>query len=433
MSKILFLEKKLRADKIGFCYLSTIMKDAGHMVDMIQDDVDNADDYIKKHNIDFLMLSVTSGEQDWFLNRNRQLKKKFKFKTIVGGPHFTYFPEEGEKDPYVDKVVTGPGDNVIVDILNDKYSEKVVRGSLPDMNKVREPDRSILYKYDEFGQSKMKRFMANRYCPFNCSYCFNHHYRDMYSDQKRFFKQLYPVDHMINEIVNVRDTYGLELAYFNDDNLAFNHTWLAEFCKQMKSINMKFCGSVRPDSVNKEVLKMMAEHGCTFLNMALEAGRDDSRKLLRRGRATFDRVKESAQLAMKYGIKIRIQNMIGLPVENPLEDALITLKCNQEINPDDSWVSLYQPYGGTDLWKYCLENGFIKDNFVAHGQYERTQFDFVEADELYNLSAWWFFIVKHKIPLEFTKILIKMNISEDQATELRNLRFETSKNLLYIL
>ena len=43
---ILFLEKKLRIDKIGFLYLSSVLKNASYSVDMIQDDVDNAEELV---------------------------------------------------------------------------------------------------------------------------------------------------------------------------------------------------------------------------------------------------------------------------------------------------------------------------------------------------------------------------------------------------
>ena len=38
MKSILFIEKKLRVDKIGILYLSSILKNAGHKVDLIQED-----------------------------------------------------------------------------------------------------------------------------------------------------------------------------------------------------------------------------------------------------------------------------------------------------------------------------------------------------------------------------------------------------------
>ena len=42
--KILFLEKKLRIDKLSVCYLAAVLKKAGHKVDLVQDDKENADE-----------------------------------------------------------------------------------------------------------------------------------------------------------------------------------------------------------------------------------------------------------------------------------------------------------------------------------------------------------------------------------------------------
>jgi radical SAM superfamily enzyme YgiQ (UPF0313 family) len=110
MKSILFVEKKLRIDKIGFLYLSAIMKNAGHTVDMIQDDVESVDQYLRNNFVDFIMYSVMSGEHPWFLQKNRDLKKNHKFTSVMGGPHFTFFPEQGLDDPAVDYVVRGPGE-----------------------------------------------------------------------------------------------------------------------------------------------------------------------------------------------------------------------------------------------------------------------------------------------------------------------------------
>lgn len=70
MSSVVFVEKKIRADKLGMLYLSRIMKDAGHAVDMIQDDIDDADLYLSSHHVDFVMYSVVTGEHPWFIKRN---------------------------------------------------------------------------------------------------------------------------------------------------------------------------------------------------------------------------------------------------------------------------------------------------------------------------------------------------------------------------
>ena len=416
---ILFIEKRLRADKLGICYLSKVLKDAGHNVDIIQDDIENIETYLIKNKIDFILWSVSSGEQNWVFEKNKILKRKFDFISIVGGPHFTYFPEQGEQDPHIDHIVQGPGENVILDIIERKNTKRVIKASIPQFDKF--PDRSLIYKYDEFRQSPMKRFMASRYCKWNCSYCFNHVFRKLYSDEKDHIKQITSVNKIIEEIIDVRNKYGLELAYFNDDNLASNSDWLKSFCGAMKQIDMKFCGSVRVEDINEELIQLMGNSGCTFLNMALEAGNPETLKLLRRSESTFEKVKQMAQTAIKAGIKIRIQNMIGLPVDNILEDALYTLRCNQEINPTDSWVSVYQPYGKTDLAEYCVKKGFISTNYVAQGQYDRSQFNFPDSEVIYRLSKWWWFFIVHKIDIEFIKTIIQLPLTDDQMNMLQEL------------
>lgn len=430
---ILFAENKFRADKLGICYLSKIMKDAGHKVDMVQDRIDSIENYIKHNHVDFIMWSVSSGEQDWVFAKNKDLKDKYKFISVVGGPHFTYFPEQGEKDPNIDFVVQGPGEGVILDVVEGRVTSKVIKGHIPNMEQVESPDRSIIYKYEEFGKSPMKRFMASRFCKWNCSYCFNHVFRKLYKDESSKTKQITSVDKIVNEIIDVREKYGLELAYFNDDNLAQNKNWLTEFCNRMKQESIKFCGSIRVEDVEEDTLKTMAESGCVFLNMALESGNPETQKLLRRSGSTFERVKRLAQAAMHYGIKIRIQNMIGLPVENIIEDALLTLKCNQEIGPTDSWVSVYQPYGKTDLAEYCVKQGFITSNYVAQGQYDRSQFKFPESEKIYRLSKWWWFFVVFKVDMEFVETIIEVPLNDQQMDLVQDLRLKKSKKLLYNL
>jgi radical SAM superfamily enzyme YgiQ (UPF0313 family) len=209
--------------------------------------------------------------------------------------------------------------------------------------------------------------------------------------------------------------------------------WLLEFCDKFPKTDIKFCGSVRVEDVDESLLYTMAQAGCVFLNTALESGDPNTQKLLRRSGATPERVKRMVQAAIQYGIKIRIQNMIGLPVENIMDDALLTLKWNQEINPTDSWVSVYQPYGKTDLAGYCVKKGFITSNYIAQGQYDRSQFNFPEAEKIYRLSKWWWFFVVYKVDMDFVKTVIKIPLNDQQMGLIQEIRLKKSKKLLYNL
>lgn len=316
MSSVLFVEKKLRTDKLGLLYLSRIMKDAGHTVGMVQDDVDSADLYLQHNHVDFVMYSVTTGEHPWFIDKNNELKKKHRFIAVVGGPHFTFFPEQGSSDPDIDFVVQGPGEGCILEVVEGRAQEKLIKGHLPDdVNAIPAPDRSILYKYEEFGKARMKRFIAGRDCPYSCKYCFNHLFHQLYRNEKHKFFQIVSPDKMIEEIKATREAYGLELVYFNDDDLAGNHNWLFEFCEKYKrEIGLPFCGSIRANSVDHDVLEIMADAGCSFLNIALESANPETQKFLRRGNITNQQIEDACEACKSLGIKVRLQNMIGLPV-----------------------------------------------------------------------------------------------------------------------
>ncbi|MFC2153934.1 B12-binding domain-containing radical SAM protein [Candidatus Altiarchaeota archaeon] len=433
MSSILFVEKKLRTDKLGILYLSRILKDAGHKVDLVQDDLDNTDQYLRRNHVDFIIYSVTTGDHEWYIKRNRELKKRHKFSSIMGGPHFTYYPEDGLSDSTVDYVVIGPGEDVILDIVKGRMKDRGVMGHIPnDINKIPTPDRSILYKYGEFGKAGIKRFIAGRDCPNSCKYCFNHLYHRLYQKEKEKFFQITSPDKMIQEIKEVRETYGLKLAYFNDDDLARDHNWLVEFCeKYKKEVGLPFCGSIRANNVDYNILKIMADAGCCFLNIALESANPKTQKFLRRGNITNRQIEEACYACGKLGIKVRLQNMIGLPVENPLEDALETLEFNLKINPTDSWASIFQPFPKTDLWEYCIQKGLIGEGTQCKNFYEDTVLTIPDAEKINRLHKWWFFIVKYQMPMEMVRILLELPLTNEQKSKIQNLRWEIAKDLLY--
>lgn len=431
MSSVLFLEKRLRTDKIGFLYLSRVMKDAGHTVDLIQSDLDDIEGYLRHTPVDFIMYSVMTGEHMWFLNKNKELKQKFHFKSVMGGPHFTFFPEQGLEDDSVDYIVQGPGEQAVLDILDGK-TDRFVIGHLPDVNRIPHPDRSILYKYDEFGKARMKRFIASRYCLFSCKYCFNHLYKRLYKDEKGMLTQRVNVDKMIDEILEVKQKYGLEYVYFNDDDFPGDHAWLQEFCEKYKErVKMNFCGSMRASSVNREVVKMMADAGCDFMNIALESANPTTQVFLRRGFVTNEQVKEACSACKEFGIKVRLQNMIGLPVDDPLQDALDTLKFNVEVGPTDSWAAVFQPFPKTDLWQESLNRGLITKDTQARNFYEGTPLMIADADKINRLHKWWFFIVQHKLPMSLVNVLLDMPLTPELEKRLQDVRWDIAKGLLY--
>lgn len=428
---IVFIEKSLRADKLGIMYLAAVMRMDGHAVNLLVDDRDNIDEYFSNNKVDVVCWSMMSVESEWMFKKNEELKKKFQFISIIGGNHPTFFPEDVVKNEYVDYVVIGPGELVINKILKKEFLTKTVRGSVPDTNKTPHPYRELQYKYDEFGKSNMKRFIAGRNCYYNCSYCFNHAYKKIFKDDQKMMFKWKSVDLMLEEISYVKDNFGLKLIYFNDDDIAANKEWILEFCNKIEKFKLNWCGSVRACSVDFDILKTMADSGCNFLNMALESANRDTQKLIRREWNSNEKVQDGIENCKKVGIKTRLQNMIGLPVDDPLQDAFDTLIFNQKVQPTDSWVSMFQPYRGTQLWEYCKNKNLINPNSNGGTFYEGSVLNIPNVEQINSLYKWWPYLVKYNIPMELIKILIDIPLSPAIQKRLQDYRWEDGRKLLY--
>ncbi len=430
---ILFVERKLRTDKLGILYLSRILKDAGHNVDLVETESEDIHEYMKKRTPHFLMYSVMSGDQDWVYTINSLLKAKYDFTAVVGGPHFTFFPQEGIDNIDIDYVVVGAGESIILDLVEGKLDGKYpIMGIIPDVETLGHPDRSIQYKYPEFGDARMKRFIAGRYCLYSCTYCFNHSFKRIFKTQKSSFFQRVSPSKIVDEILEVKNNYKLELVYFNDDDLAADREWLYEFCAEFKErVSLEFCGSIRANSVTHEDLEVMQDAGCTFLNIALESAIPETQRFLRRGFITNEQIENACNSCAELGIKVRLQNMIGLPVDDPLEDAIATLEMNQKINPTDSWAAIFQPYYGTDLWQYCLDNELIEISTKTKAFFEGTVLNIKDAEKINRLHKWWFFVIKYQFPIEFVRLLLEIPLDEEMKTKLQDYRWDLGKDLLY--
>ena len=429
--KILFAENSLRTDKLGIMQLSAILKKKGHHTILVQDRECPIESMIDVFHPEFIFYSVMTGDHQWALKKNQSLKEhKFAFTSVMGGPHFTFFPEDGVDNPYVDITVIGPGETVIDRIL--ERNDSLIHGSIPDIQRLPIPDRILQYSYKEFGQSPMKRFMACRDCPNSCKYCFNHLYRTVMKDDKDRFYQSRTPQQMMDEIESVRFRFGMKLAYFNDDDLAHDYAWISEFCDLIKDTDMNFCGSARANSLLQEdTIKMLADSGCTFMNIAIESSVPETQKLLRRGNVNNEQILDACQYCEESGIKIRLQNMIGLPVDDPLEDALQTLEFNQKANVTDSWAAIFQPFPKTDLHTYCQEKNLLKEGEECKAFYESSPLNIQDRDKIQRLHKWWHIAAKYKIPIDAVREIIEIPIGDETSKYMQDLRWEKGAKLLY--
>ena len=435
MARILFIESGLRNEKLGIMYLSAALKQAGHETLLCWIEREDIRETIASFGPDYLAVSLTTGSHRVLLSLAADLKKEYRLPVIAGGPHATFFPE-GIANDAADFVVIGQGEKAIVDIVEKRVTTRQVQYELVDLNTLPFPDREIFYRFPEFGDNPMKNVITCRDCPYSCSYCYNHTWKGKFQSQRHFLQKR-SVDNVLAEITELRKRYTLEQPLFIDDNFLLNREWVEEFCaKYPGAVGLPFLCSFSLNLLDEKLLLLLKDAGLFMVNFALESADPAvQRDILKRGHIKNEQIVEAVRLLKKHRIKTRMQNMIGLPVQDALADALNTLAFNKKNNVNDSWVSIFQPYPNTRLAEYCAQNGYLGvtgENY-AESFFDRSCLNITNADEIKRLQKWWYFIIRYKMSEETTSLLLSLELDTSQTDALQALRFEFSKKYLYNL
>ncbi len=424
--RVLFIVKDFYIEPLGIMYLSTALKAANHFVDIVTTNED-VFTQIKEFKPDIVAYSTTTGSQDFFLKLNREIKERFDTLSIMGGAHPTFFPEVIE-EPGLDIVCLGEGEASFVELVNRLEAgrditkienlwikrdgvvyKNEVRPLVKNLDSIAFPDRELVHKYDQIRQGPIKHFIASRGCPYNCTYCFNHSYFELYK-QKRRQVRFRSVDNTLTEIAECITRYPTKLVYFQDDTFILDKIWLREFCTEYsKRIGLPFHCHVRANLVDEETVSLLKEAGCYSVHMAIEAADDFVRNEILKRAMSKEAIYNAATLLNKYRIKIMLQNMLGLPGSSLAKD-LETLKLNIECRPQYAWVSIFQPYPRTEIAEFCKEQGLYDGNPEAIQErfFDSSILKLQNKREIENLQKW--FALAVRFPIIFRSGLLKLLI-----------------------
>ncbi|MBF0343531.1 MAG: B12-binding domain-containing radical SAM protein [Nitrospirae bacterium] len=434
MAKVLFVDVEQRNEKLGIMYISAALKKSGHDTMLCWFDKEDVDSIVRSFSPDFLAFTLTTGIHRRLIKIATTLKKQHGLKIIMGGPHITFFSDNIPEN-VADFLVIGQGESVVSSIVEGKITDRIIKSDLIDINTLSFPDRALFYRFKEFRDNPMKNIITMRDCPYSCSYCYNHSWKKMFKGQP-YFLQRRTVDNVIEEIKVIKERFILEKILFIDDNFIVNEKWVREFSeKYKKEVNLPFICSMRVNLLNEEKLQTLKEAGLFMVNFALECADPFVQKnILNRGYINNEHVIDAISMLKKHNIKSRMQNMIGLPLDDSLKDALNTLSFNQKNQVEDSWVSIFQPYPNTKLAKYCIDNGFIEGDLeknIADSFFDKSSIKIDHKDEINRLQKWWYYIVRYNFSDNFVRQLLTIDIDDSIAQKLQDLRFDFSKRYLY--
>ena len=200
-------------------------------------------------------------------------------------------------------------------------------------------------------------FVPHRGCPHDCIFCNQKKITgvstDITSDDVRRIIEEY--------LTTIDKDASIEIAFFGGSFTAIDmdiQRNLLSVAKEYvdKNIVSDIRMSTRPDCINDEILTMLEEYKVSIIELGVQSL--DDRVLIDSVRGHSDKdVFESANLIKKYGIKLGLQMMIGLPSDAE-EKCIYTAKEFIKLNPDCVRVYPTLVVKETGLEKLLVENKY---------------------------------------------------------------------------
>lgn len=202
-----------------------------------------------------------------------------------------------------------------------------------------------------------KNFFANGLVSHNC---YNSAWKKQFPDMKAVRTR--SAKDVVNEVAHVAPKF----AYYQDSCFGSSMRWMKEYVSAYKSVMIPYHCHLRPSQVNEERVLLLHDSNCVSVKCALETGSDRLRKLINRGHTNNEDAIKASKLLEKWGIKLILQNILGLPSAT-IEEDLETLEVNIRCKPAYAWSSIFQPYPKTELAILCEKEGWYKGNYSEIG------------------------------------------------------------------
>jgi radical SAM superfamily enzyme YgiQ (UPF0313 family) len=387
--RVAFVEDILRFSiPLGITTIAGALREGGHDVAafVVESDLAGTVEKVADFRPDAIALSVLSGSHLGYTTIARVMKEGLDIPAIWGGPHPTFFPELVEQD-CADAVCLGEGEEAALAFANafDELGGKlptdipnfwVKRDGEIYRNPVRARNRHLddlpypardLY-YDQFPLLRnhgIKHFMAHRGCPYQCTYCFNHSFNKIYSEQagdKKVFHSRSP-DSIVDEVLWLRERVPVKMVAFVDDVFTLHRRWTLDFAEIYgKRCGLSFSINTRFDNVDEEVVSALADAGLRLVYAGVEGGNKWIRNTLMKRNMTVESMVVAADLYKKYDVKLLTENVIGNPGES-FEMAMETLDVNVKLKPDIANASVFTPYPKLAMTQFSIDNGYFDGDF----------------------------------------------------------------------
>jgi len=407
----------------GLASISAVLKQGGHSVELLHLLYLHEEEEFKKKlkdkgEFDIIGFSVRTTAFPDCQTYIKWTKEVYPDVFIIcGSYHCTLVPEEVLAVEGVDCVCIGDGEYAeleLCDAMRDgkdytnieslwfknedgSFKKNPVRPLFPDLERIPIPDFD-LFDYANLDSVKVNTaiVMMSRGCFYNCTYCGNSQFRNVYPNKKYYARFRSPENGILYLKTLLSKYPNIQFINFRDAIFNMFPDWFDKFIElYKKEIHLPFTGNIRFDILTEDTVRRMKEAGCYTIDMGLESGDQEMRfKYLKRYQ-TDEMMINCSKWFHKYGIAQLTYNIIGLPHED-IHKALKTIKLNAKMKSDRVVPNIFYPYEGTPLYEISKEAGFIPEGDFTQRRVPLVQPQFPEEQVLYIEAFFMYFVKRYK-------------------------------------
>ncbi len=353
----------------GPLILGGILKRAGHDVEVYEELYGKADYKKLIPKTDIFCFSIMTSNAPRAYALADMIRKTGHVRIIMGGMHATALPAEALA--HCDQVMAGEGESSILDVVEGRRTEKVVRCRPPrSLDDVPFPDYSILKT-----PCKSANILTTRGCPFRCTFCTTSRMFAPYRQRS--------VDSVIDEI-KVYKRLGFKYMNFEDDNFTADKERAKEICRRMIAENLQFKETFffgRTDLArDEELLDLLARAHLTRVLIGIESLNQKALDSVDKHQSITD-IKNAAEACRRHGIRLIASIVLGIDADTR-EDIRRSVDFAKSIDAYQLQPAILTPYPGTPIYERYLADGRLL-------AIDWTQFDMMNVTfQPMNMTPW---------------------------------------------
>jgi anaerobic magnesium-protoporphyrin IX monomethyl ester cyclase len=390
-----FYGKRKEFPPFGVLYLSAILEEEGFEVEIFSATPNQT--HLRLEKFEIVAFSIPSSVTYHIIKSVRE-NSSFSSRPllIAGGVHATIYPEKTLTDLNVDVVGIGPGEETILEIVNEYKSKNFskIKGACykngdnvfyTDLRKLKNnldhlpviPARHLLPIEDNIMTNrlsntslKMTHVMLTQGCPYSCNFCASQQRKIQYRSGW----------HIEKELVHLIKTYSIEGFAVVGDNFLVNRERTKNICNTISGLGLKWSTLSRVDTVEHDALETMQDAGCIEIKFGVESGSEKMLSAMGKN-ISINQICNAIKITNSIGIKVKIFLIHGYPGEN-METTNETIKLLKKMLPMIERVSLFRfaPLPGSFVYKNYEQNGLLISN---------SDKDWHKSHIHHNHYRWW--------------------------------------------